>query len=173
MKKKYLYLPLMAALAQISHAQLAEIYNAGTGNWEVDSQNATPMKKTSDDSAVNLYPLDGDYADYKILIDNRTYDNVIFGGNGDRSIGGASNGYVIGEENLTPAIQVVTSIGVAVLVVAVMMLFLWLNNKMFDKAERLAAERGTTLPTNDDLGIIPWVKKAVAKRKAKKSGGAQ
>ena len=48
-------------------------------------------------------------------------------------------GYVIGEENLTPAIQVVTSIGVAVLVVAVMMLFLWLNNKMFDKAERLAA----------------------------------
>ena len=62
---------------------------------------------------------------------------------------------------------------VAVLVVAVMMLFLWLNNKMFDKAERLAAERGTMLPTNDDLGIIPWVKKAVAKRKAKKSGGSQ
>ena len=101
MKKKYLYLPLMAALAQISHAQLAEIYNAGTGNWEVDSQNATPMKKTSDDSAVNLYPLDGDYADYKILIDNRTYDNVIFGGNGDRSIGGASNGYVIGEVQIS------------------------------------------------------------------------
>lgn len=88
-------------------------------------------------------------------------------------IKGTIIGYVIGEENLTPAIQVVTSIGVAVLVVAVMMLFLWLNNKMFDKAERLAAERGTTLPTNDDLGIIPWVKKAVAKRKAKKSGGSQ
>lgn len=88
-------------------------------------------------------------------------------------IKGTIIGYVIGEENLTPAIQVVTSIGVAVLVVAVMLLFLWLNNKMFDKAERLAAERGTTLPTNDDLGIIPWVKKAVAKRKAKKSGGSQ
>lgn len=88
-------------------------------------------------------------------------------------IKGTIIGYVIGEENLTPAIQVVTSIGVAVLVVAVMMLFLWLNNKMFDKAERLAAERGTTLPANDDLGIIPWVKKAVAKRKAKKSGGPQ
>ena len=65
-------------------------------------------------------------------------------------IKGTIIGYVIGEENLTPAIQVVTSIGVAVLVIAVMMLFLWLNNKMFDKAERLAAERGTTLPTNDD-----------------------
>lgn len=101
MKKKYLYLPLMAALAQISHAQLTEIYNAAVGNWEVDSQNATPMKNASDDTAVNLYPLDGNYADYKILIDSRTHDNVIFGGNGDRSIGGASNGYIIGEVQIS------------------------------------------------------------------------
>lgn len=101
MKKNYLILLLAAMLAQISHAQLTEIYNAAVGNWEVDSQNSTPMKNTSDDSAVNLYPLDGNYADYKILIDNRTYDNVIFGGNGDRSIGGASNGYVIGEVQIS------------------------------------------------------------------------
>ena len=105
--KNYFYLPLIAVAAQMSYGQLTEIYNAGTGNWEVDSQNASPMKNVSDDSTVNLYPLDGDYTNYKIIVDSRSYESVVFGGNGDRTVGGASNGYIIG------ALQVSDTTGVS------------------------------------------------------------
>lgn len=79
-------------------------------------------------------------------------------------------GYLIGEENLTPAIQIVTAIAIAILAIAVMLLFLWLNNKMFDKTEREAAQAGIQLPRTDDLGIAPWIKKAIDEYREKKKG---
>lgn len=75
--------------------------------------------------------------------------------------------FVIGEENMTLAIQVVTAVGIGLLVVGCMFLFCFLNNKMFDRRARLHPD----LPLADsDHGIFPWIRRRYQSYKAKKSG---
>lgn len=76
-------------------------------------------------------------------------------------------GFVIGEENLTPAIQAVTSVAVILLVVGCMFLLCYLNNKVFDRKEKRMAQLGETMPTFD-YGLIYLFKKLWAKHKAVK-----
>lgn len=76
-------------------------------------------------------------------------------------------GFVIGEENLTPAIQAVTSVAVILLVVGCMFLLCRLNNKVFDRKEKRMAQLGETMPAFD-YGLIYLFKKLWAERKAVK-----
>lgn len=103
------------------------------------------------------------------------YHHIVYPDFGDvdsivivKIVTGTIMGYLIGDENLTPAIQAVSAAAIGVLVVALMLLFLYLNNRMFDKTERLAAARGEMLPRTDDIGLVPLIKNAVAVRRKRK-----